>query len=257
MKILVIQQKMIGDVLVSSILCNNLRIAYPDAQIDYLVYESTIAVLEGNTAISNLILYNKSYRKSRIKILKLGLKIRKEKYDIVIDAYSKLESWIFVFLSGAKKRISYKKPGREFLYTDNVPFANFPETTMGLAIERRLSLLKPLHLDIAIDPYPKLFVSDKEKKETVALFEKHNVQKFVNTRVSEIKDNVIYAVNTKDETNVEIAADTIVNALGSKKNVFDDSKLTVPFTYVGDCSGERTADIASAIRTGYKAANEI
>lgn len=88
-------------------------------------------------------------------------------------------------------------------------------------------------------------------------FEKNNVQKFVNTRVSEIKDNVIYAVNTKDETNVEIAADTIVNALGSKKNVFDDSKLTVPFTYVGDCSGERTADIASAIRTGYKAANEI
>ena len=88
-------------------------------------------------------------------------------------------------------------------------------------------------------------------------FEEHNVQKFVNTCVSEIKDNVIYAVNTKDETNVEIAADTIVNALGSKKNVFDDSKLSVPFTYVGDCSGERTADIASAIRTGYKAANEI
>ena len=145
MKILVIQQKMIGDVLVSSILCNNLRIAYPDAQIDYLVYESTVAVLEGNTAISNLILYNKSYRKSRIKILKLGLKIRKEKYDIVIDAYSKLESWIFVLLRGAKKRISYKKPGREFLYTHNVPLATFPQTTMGLAIERRLSLLKPLH----------------------------------------------------------------------------------------------------------------
>lgn len=88
-------------------------------------------------------------------------------------------------------------------------------------------------------------------------FKEHNVQKFVNTRVSEIKDNVIYVVNTKDETNVEITADTIVNALGSKRNVFDDSKLTVPFTYVGDCSGERTADIASAIRTGYKAANEI
>jgi ADP-heptose:LPS heptosyltransferase len=32
---------MIGDVLVSSIICNNLRRAYPDAQIDYLVYEST------------------------------------------------------------------------------------------------------------------------------------------------------------------------------------------------------------------------
>ena len=88
-------------------------------------------------------------------------------------------------------------------------------------------------------------------------FAKHDVKQLVNTRVSEIKNNVIYATNTTDETAVELNADVIVNALGSKKNLFDDSKLTVPFTYVGDCSGERTADIASAIRTGYKAANEI
>lgn len=88
-------------------------------------------------------------------------------------------------------------------------------------------------------------------------FAKHDVKQLVNTRVSEIKDNVIYATNTTDNTNVELNADVIVNALGSKKNLFDDSKLTVPFTYVGDCSGERTADISSAIRTGYKAANEI
>ena len=88
-------------------------------------------------------------------------------------------------------------------------------------------------------------------------FAKHDVKQLVNTRVSEIKNNVIYATNTTDNTNVELNADVIVNALGSKKNLFDDSKLTVPFTYVGDCSGERTADIASTIRTGYKAANEI
>ena len=88
-------------------------------------------------------------------------------------------------------------------------------------------------------------------------FEKYHVKKYVNTKVSEIKENVIYASNTKDESKVEIAADTIINALGSKKNVFDDTKLTIPFTYAGDCSGERTADIANAIRTGYTAANNI
>ena len=88
-------------------------------------------------------------------------------------------------------------------------------------------------------------------------FAKHDVKQLVNTRVSEIKNNVIYATNTTDNTSVELNAEVIVNALGSKKNLFDDSKLTVPFTYVGDCSGERTADIASAIRTAYKAANEI
>ncbi len=177
MKILVIQQKMIGDVLVSSIICNNLRIAYPNAQIDYLVYESTTPVLEGNLAINNLILFKKIHRTSNSAFLKLAFEVRKEKYDVVIDAYSKLESWVFVALSGAKRKISYKKPARKFLYTDNVPFAMFPKTTMGLAIERRLSLLKPLDLNIEIDPVPKLFVTEKENQDALTLFEKHKVQK--------------------------------------------------------------------------------
>ena len=63
MKILVIQQKMIGDVLVSSLICNNLRKAYPSAQIDYMVYKSTLPVLKGNTSIDNFILFEKNIEK--------------------------------------------------------------------------------------------------------------------------------------------------------------------------------------------------
>lgn len=177
MKILVIQQKMIGDVLVSSIICNNLRTAYPDAQIDYLVYASTTPVLEGNSNIDNIILFEEKHRNSKKELLKLGLQIRNEKYDLLIDAYSKLESWILVLLSNAKRKISYKKPGRNFLYTDNVPFEPFPKTNLGLAIERRLSLLEPLHLKIETDPIPKLFVSEKENQQALSLLEKHNVRK--------------------------------------------------------------------------------
>lgn len=168
---------MIGDVLVSSIICNNLRAAYPDAQINYLVYASTTPVLEGNTNIDNIILFEEKHRKSKKELLKLGLQLRKENYDVLIDAYSKLESWILVLLSGAKRKISYKKPGRTFLYTDNVPFEPFPKTNLGLAIERRLSLLEPLDLKIETDPIPKLFVSEKENKEAIALFEQHQVRK--------------------------------------------------------------------------------
>jgi ADP-heptose:LPS heptosyltransferase len=177
MKLLVIQQKMIGDVLVSSIICNNLRKAYPEAQIDYLIYETTTPVLDGNLAISNLILFKKEHRKSNIAFLKLAMDVRRERYDVVIDAYSKLESWVFVAFSGAKRKISYKKPARKFLYTDNVPFSMFPKTTMGLAIERRLSLLKPLNLEIDLDPIPKLFVTEKENKNALLLFEKHKLLK--------------------------------------------------------------------------------
>ena len=177
MKILVIQQKMIGDVLVSSIICNNLRLAYPDARIDYLVYESTVPVLEGNPNIDNVLLFQEKHRKSKRELLNLAHEIRGIKYNLLIDAYSKLESWLIVLLSGAKSKISYKKIGRNFLYTDNVPFAEFPKTNLGLAIERRLSLLEPLDLKIEVDPFPKLYVTDKENHDALALFEHHHIKK--------------------------------------------------------------------------------
>lgn len=175
MKILVIQQKMIGDVLVSSIICNNLRKAYPDATIDYLVNDNTIPVLEGNPNIDNIILFGKGPQKSFVELLKFAMTIRAKEYDLVIDAYSKLQSWVITLLSGAKRKISYKKSGRTFIYTDNVPMAAFPETNLGLAIERRLSLLSPLDLRIEKEVEPRLFVTEKEKQEAEELFRKHNV----------------------------------------------------------------------------------
>ena len=82
-------------------------------------------------------------------------------------------------------------------------------------------------------------------------FADHNVKQLVNTKVDHIENNIVYTAND------QIKADTIINALGSKKNIFDDSSITIPHVCVGDCSGERTADIASAIRTAYHAANAI
>lgn len=175
MKILVIQQKMIGDVLVSSIICDNLRKAYPTAQIDYLVNESTVAVLEGNASYNNLILFEEKHQKSFWQLLKFAAKIRNRKYDIVIDAYSKLQSWIIVGLSGATRRISYKKPGRSFLYSDTVPQADSPSTNLGLAIERRLSLLEPLQLNIEFKTSPQLYISEQELSFVEKLFASKNV----------------------------------------------------------------------------------
>lgn len=249
MKILVIQQKMIGDVLISSIICNNLRTAYPDAQIDYLVYASTTPVLEGNSSIDNIILFEEKHRKSKKELLKLGFQIRNEKYDLLIDAYSKLESWILVLLSNAKRKISYKKPGRNFLYTDNVPFEPFPKTNLGLAIERRLSLLEPLNLPVKIDPIPKLFVSEKEKKEAIALFEKHKVQKNrktvmisllgsekIKTYPLEFMSKVVDYV--ADQDNVNILFNYFPKQINEAKIVFDGCKPStqekIYFDLLGD-----------------------
>ena len=89
----------------------------------------------------------------------------------------------------------------------------------------------------------------------MADFEENGVDQHVNTRLSAVTDEGIEAVC--GEETVKIACDYVVMAVGSKANPFDVSAVKVPVTFVGDCSGERTADIASAIRTAYNAANSL
>lgn len=166
---------MIGDVLLSSILCDNLRIAFPNATIDYMVYESTIAVLQGNESISNLILFKEKHRDSNWEFLKLLLKIRKSKYDIVIDSYSKIESYLPVIFSGANQKISFSKNWRKILFTDVVDKIQKPKSNLGLIIEQRLNLLNPLQLKIDLINFPKLNVTFDEVEFAKNLFKKNNI----------------------------------------------------------------------------------
>ncbi|GET26674.1 glycosyltransferase family 9 protein [Prolixibacter sp. NT017] len=165
LKILVIQQKRIGDVLLGTVICNQLRRMYPEAQIDYMVYAFTREMAENNPNIDNIIIFNDSDRKVG-NLLKFACKIRKAKYDIVIDAYTKMDSWVTTRLSGAKKRISYKKFGRGLYYNILVDKHSRPASIAGPVIEERLALLEPLKKEgIEYDPYPRLYLTDEEKAE--------------------------------------------------------------------------------------------
>ena len=89
----------------------------------------------------------------------------------------------------------------------------------------------------------------------LADFRAHDVKQYVNTKVSAIEAGAVKAMQGEEE--ITIPCDMVVMAVGSKKNSFNVEGVTVPVYYVGDCSGDRTASIAEAIRGGYKAANEI
>lgn len=88
-------------------------------------------------------------------------------------------------------------------------------------------------------------------------FQVGNVAQYVNTKVSAITDVGVEALDTVKNETVTIPCDYVVMAVGSVKNSFSTEGVTVPVYYAGDCSGEKTADIASAIRSAYHAANQI
>ncbi|MDO9039302.1 MAG: glycosyltransferase family 9 protein, partial [Lutibacter sp.] len=161
MKILVIQQKMIGDVLTSSIICENLKKYFPESTIDYVINSHTLPVVKNNPTIDNFILFRPEYRQSKRAFLAFLIEIKHQKYDIVIDAYGKLESILISFFSFSKTKISYKKWYTQFMYTKTIERGKTHK--YGFAIDDRLELLKSiLPIDAKLLVTPKIYLSDEE-----------------------------------------------------------------------------------------------
>jgi ADP-heptose:LPS heptosyltransferase len=173
-KILVIQQKMIGDVLLSSLICENIKISYPNYEVHYLVNHNTTPVLENNPYIDKLIILEKEQTESFIELIKFAKELNHEKYDVIIDAYSKIQSWTTVLLNDAPQKISYFKKGRAFLYTNTIKKHVIPNSSLGLAIEQRLSLLEPLNIKPS-KFFPQLYVTNQEQNEAKKLVAQHNI----------------------------------------------------------------------------------
>jgi len=176
MKILIIQQKMIGDVLTSSILFEALRLKYPNSQLFYLINEHTFPVVQNNPFIDHFIIYTSEIEKSKFKLLKLAKSIKNEKFDIIIDAYSKLSSNLITALSGSKIKTSKFKHYTAFIYTHTVKFKNTSSTKAGLAIENRLLLLEPIDNELSKNIIkPKIYLTDQERENAKKILIESNI----------------------------------------------------------------------------------
>lgn len=161
MKVLVIQQKMIGDVLTSSILCEAIKKKYPSAELHYLVNSHTVPVVENNPFIDELVLFSSEMEQSKLQFYRFLKEIRKAKYDVVIDVYGKISSNLMSYFSKAPKRISYHKKHTAFLYTQTLERLKKPEHNCSLAIENRLKLLEFLEIPFQ-EITPKIYLTQAE-----------------------------------------------------------------------------------------------
>ena len=138
-KILCIKPRGIGDILLSTIVLENLNAVFPQSEIHYLTEEFAKRAVENNSFVSKLLSFNKN--DFVISIIK---KVRKEKYDLVFDFWSNPKTAQITFLSGAKYRVGYEKPGRKYAY--NYRGKN---GTMGKhSAEDNLVLLKSLEIPV-------------------------------------------------------------------------------------------------------------
>ncbi|MBW1294885.1 glycosyltransferase family 9 protein [Aquimarina litoralis] len=175
MKILVIQQKMIGDVLTSTIICEALTKKYPDATIDYLVNSNTKPVILENPYFHNIIEFKNEYRNSKKAFYSFLKDIKKSKYDVVIDAYGKLESNLISYFSKAPEKISFYKWYTRFVYSKVIYRKPAPITNASIAIENRLRLV---YIEDELTNNiirPKIFLTEKEKKASKSYLETNKI----------------------------------------------------------------------------------
>lgn len=161
-KILVIQLKQIGDVLLSSPICNTLKKNYPDSQIDYIVYDYTVGVIENNPNIDNIIKISSKERESKLAFIRLLMKL--PKYDICINVQGKIEGLLITLFSIAKMKISWNKKGWRILHTHPVDTDKVINITgAGNTIDGRLALLHPLNI-LEYQRELKIWIKDEEKE---------------------------------------------------------------------------------------------
>ena len=179
-KVLIIQNKRIGDVLIASVIANNFKAKYPDSEIHLMAYDFTEGVIMNNPNIDRFISVKEKELKKLPVLIETILQIRAEKYDIIFDSYSKTQSRLICKFSGAGMTIgnkSRKKLGNWGFYTH--PTQPLKETThiSGKAIQDRIHLLKIAGDFNDIDPTPKIFLSEAEKKEN--WLDKYNDKKVI------------------------------------------------------------------------------
>ena len=152
---------MIGDVLTSSILFEALKVSYPNSELHYLINSHTFPVVENHPYIDKFVFVSPEMESHKSKFYAFLKKIRKQRYDVVIDVYSKLSSNLITKFSGAKTKISKYKHYTAPIYTHTFKENKVPSTNAGLAIENRLQLLQPLNTSNKIYK-PKIYLTELE-----------------------------------------------------------------------------------------------
>jgi heptosyltransferase I len=121
-KILLVRLRLIGDVVFTTPAIRALRRRFPDGHLAYLVEPEAAPVVEGNPNLDEVIVVprRKGVPGLRADLALLG-RLRRARYDVVIDFHGGPRSSLITAATGARMRIGYTVPGRSWSYTHRIP----------------------------------------------------------------------------------------------------------------------------------------
>ncbi|MBI5206738.1 MAG: glycosyltransferase family 9 protein [Candidatus Firestonebacteria bacterium] len=180
-RILVIQIRRIGDVLVTTPVVRALRLAFPEAKLDFLSNDISADVLYGNSNIDEIVIMSEEKTSSYKGQLKFIKYIRNRNYDLVLDFLGTPRSAYITAFSGALYKVGFNFRGRAWAYNIKVE----PDESPKYVVDYKFDLLKKINV-----------MSDDTSLDKIIIPEinKNRVEKYL----SDIKitsDNIIITIS--------------------------------------------------------------
>lgn len=161
-KILILDFSRIGDTIMHEPALRAIRLHYPQAQIDAITDKPNLALLANHPAIHKAAVFPRKARnfKSLRAYLSAICKIRREKYDLLVNFYMGRATPTIAKLSGIPYRLAFDRSAK--LRKAFNLLAKKPSSYSNWIIETN-ELVRPLGIDPAsIWPLPKFFVNDAQ-----------------------------------------------------------------------------------------------
>ncbi len=154
-KFLVIQTAFIGDAVLATALVEKLHRFYPGAKIDFVVRKGNEGLLTNHPFLSEVMVWNKKENKYR-NLFAILKRIRKNRYDVVVNVQRFAATGFLTVLSGAKKTVGFDKNPWSFLFTKKVVHIMSAGENYLHEVERNQKLIEDITDTIAAKPrlYP-------------------------------------------------------------------------------------------------------
>ncbi|HEX6964995.1 MAG TPA: glycosyltransferase family 9 protein [Gemmatimonadaceae bacterium] len=151
-RILLIQIRRLGDVVLTSALLHDLHRAFPHAEIDFLVGHAAEPLLREHPLIHRRIVLD---RRRPVRMWRL---VRAHRYDWIIDVQSNPRTAMLSLMSRARVRAGWDVRGWGWVYTHRLSRERPPE----YVVRERQRLLELLGIPVG-EPRPRLYLAEAER----------------------------------------------------------------------------------------------
>ncbi len=169
MKVLIIQVRQLGDVLLSTPLAEAIKYEKPEYEVHFLTSDTAYDIVSENPYIDKILALKKGIA-NEIKTIK---NVISEHYDAIIDVQRTGRSKRITLFSFAKTKVAFKRPKENFYYNTLIEYK-----ARGYTVFDRMALLKGIGINTKKKFMPKLFFFKEDMQKVEEYLKTERIGKF-------------------------------------------------------------------------------